>query len=140
MAVSPTSIIALHTEFSAVSADTVDTFVLMASESLDSGQWGTVAKFYRASAYLAMHMMERAGLSSTAGAGGHAGGPVTSETAGKVSRAYGKPSVVAHEAGDEDLASTKFGLQFLRERNSCGNAGPCLLQPGINVTIAGETS
>ena len=138
MAVTPTNIIAAFPEFDA--AD-LTTFVSMAEDRLTAGQWGNAARYYQAVAFLAMHMATKAGLSAyqATGASG-AGGPVTAQSAGKVSKSYGKPTVTAHYSADEDLASTKFGLMFLQLRASNANSSPSLLAPGVNITVAQSES
>jgi hypothetical protein len=139
VAVTPAQITAAFPAFDLVAVTSV--FITLAASDLDSNYWGTIANYYKAQAYLAMHMMVKAGLSSSAGSGGSDGGaagPVTSERAGKIARSYGKPSISGgHAAADEDLASTKFGLMFIRLRDTNAHSGPGWFGPGVNVSIDG---
>jgi len=133
MALSSTAIVAMFTEFAA--ADETNWLVL-AAEYLDSSLWGS--RYSKGVAFLAMHFMARAGLSSeesTAGSGGGAAGAVTSEKAGDVARSYGKASVKPGETSDEDLMGTKFGRMFLDLRAGLECTAPSTTNlTGITVT------
>jgi len=133
MPLASTAIVEMFTEFAAVDETN---WLILAAEYLDSTCWGT--RYNKGVAYLAMHLMARAGLSSegsTAGTGGGAAGAVASEKAGDVARAYAKPSVTAGETSDEDLMGTKFGRMFLDVRAGLECTAPSITNL-TGVTVA----
>lgn len=76
-------------------------FLAMVDAQIDDEQWGDLADYGRR--YLAAH------LGSQYASGGSAGGQVTSESLGPMSRSYGLPAGVTGA-----LATTKYGIEYQR--------------------------
>jgi len=132
MALTQTQVVALYTEFDAVS--NVDDWLTLAAERLTASAWGNV--YNQAVAYLAMHLMLEGGLGTGAtgavGPGAGAAGVVTAEKVGDVSKSYGAASTDASSIGDADLMSTKFGRLYISLRESRAAAAPMLIQPSAS--------
>ena len=130
-----TAIVAAFPEFSAVAAGTVTTFLGLAAETLDASVWGNTAIYNQGVAYLAMHMMARAGLSAdegTAGSGGGSVGGLSTERAGQWAQSYANPSTDTVSLDDADLMGTKFGRMYLRVRGLLPASAPMLVNPYVS--------
>lgn len=71
----------------------------------------------RAVCYLAGHSYLR-GVGTMTGAGGSGSGPITSESAGGMSRGYGGFSGSTSTSGDAYYETTPAGVEFLRLRRT----------------------
>lgn len=112
---------------------------LAAQQMATSAVWGNV--YDQAVAYLAAHLLTSWGPLAGSGSGGGAGGvagPVTSESAGDVSRSYG--SVGSGVSGglsvsDAMLAATRYGQQYIALRRGRAEGAPGLVQAGSTARL-----
>lgn len=100
-----------------------DDWLALAEESVPAGPWGTVRS--KGIAYLAAHLAWQTdptlrGAANLASDVFSTGG-VTARSAGDLSESYGGGGVSlpsSSSLGDAALATTKYGLEFVRLRNS----------------------
>jgi hypothetical protein len=95
----------LFPEFGSEQDSRVNLFISIAALSVDSSVWDTLTD--PATGYLTAHLLA---MSKRGASGGS--GPVTSEKVGDLARGYGQLSIL----GSEELASTAYGIEFLRLR------------------------
>lgn len=105
-----TYFLTLFDEFSSVPSAKVDAFIGVASVRVAAAVWGDVAEY--ATALLTAHMLSSTG--GVGGNGGSAGGPVTAESVGDLSRSYG--SVGEQGSGDQELLTTRYGQEYVALR------------------------
>lgn len=98
----------LFDEFKKVSKAKIDVYIDIASLRIPETVWTTNTKY--ATALLTAHMLSTSGPQG----GGSAGGPVTAEAVGDLSRSYGTVT----EAGTADafLATTRYGIDLIALR------------------------
>jgi hypothetical protein len=104
----------LFPEFTKVPAAKINAFITVASNRVPSGVWGSVAGY--ATALLTAHMLSTSGPQG----GGSAGGAVTAEQVGELSRSYQFIGEIG--SGDAPLMTTRYGVDFvaLRKENIIG--------------------
>lgn len=135
MTVSKDYFLALFDEFSTVPTKKIEVYLSLAQIRVSQSQWGNA---YQAGVcYLAAHMLVSAGgnAGSQSGSGGAAGGPLTQEAVGDLSRSFG--TVGVQGSGDELLMTTRYGQMFLDLRRETimgfGVTGNPPIVPGVLV-------
>lgn len=117
----------LFDEFKSVPAPKIETFIGIATGRVPSSVWGNNTAY--ATALLAAHMIASTGGSG--GMGGAAGGILTSETVGDLSRGYSP--VGEQGSGDAELRTTRYGIEFVALRRetvvACAVTGPDTILP-----------
>lgn len=98
----------LFPEFADSPRATIDAFLSIASQRVPPPVWRGNAPY--ATALLAAHMLATSGPSG----GGSAGGPVTAEQVGDLSRSY--QSMAEPGSGDAALMTTRYGIDFVALR------------------------
>lgn len=98
----------LFEEFKKVPKAKIDVYIEIATGRVPCSVWGAATKY--ATALLTAHMLSTQGNQG----GGSAGGGVTQEQVGDLSRTYGSATV----AGDDDAlyGTTRYGIDFLALR------------------------
>lgn len=98
-------------EFKNVDTDKIDAYLDIATLRVPSTIWNAATNY--ATALLTAHMLSTSGALPGQGAGS-AGGAVTDESVGDVSRSFATVGVAG--SGDEELRTTRYGIDFLRLR------------------------
>lgn len=111
---------------------------LAAEQMATEAVWGNV--YDQAVAYLAAHLLTSwspAAGSGSGSAAGSAAGPVTSESAGDVSRSYGNSTsgVTGLGLSDALLATTSHGRNYLGLRRTRAAGAPGLAQAGSRSAV-----
>jgi len=99
----------LFREFKKVDRATLEAYIDLATLRVPPTVWGANTKY--ATALLTAHMLSTQGFSG----GGSAGGSVTAEQVGDLSRSY--ETVAEKGSGDAWLATTRYGIDFIALRN-----------------------
>lgn len=100
-------------EFSGVSDTRIENFIEIAKLSLNEKVWGS--SYGAGLSYLTAHLLKRSGP----GGGVHGGTSsafVASERVGELQRSYALPNFQGASAEDVLLASTSYGIEYLRLR------------------------
>jgi hypothetical protein len=107
----------LFEEFGSANKTKVGAFIDIASSRVSPTVWGANAKY--ATALLTAHMLASTGHSPSGGMGGSAGGALTGESVGDLSRNYSAVGVAG--SGDQELMTTRYGMEFvaLRRETIC---------------------
>lgn len=115
MPVSYSDIIAFASEFSTVPSQTISTYIVYASLSVNVSVWRYKADF--ATILLTCHLLKMKSVADAI-AGSGSSGPVISEKVGDLSRTYG--AFVSGAAGKDptSLGQTTYGQEFLRLQKS----------------------
>ncbi len=114
MAVDAAYIQMLFPEFSAVNPSRISAFIGIAQNSLNSNVWGTA--YDAGLAYLTAHLLKKSGPGGGVQGGTSTAGPITQERVGELSRSYGTVDVGSNSSADALLATTSYGLEYLRLR------------------------
>lgn len=101
-----------------------DDYLDFAETELDSGAWG--ALYERAASNLAAHLLT---MAPSDGVGVEQAGQITSKSAGELSQTTNGLSA-ATSLGDQALAQTAYGVEFMRLRNSRYVRAPRVINPG----------
>lgn len=101
--------LALFSEFSKVQQATLDAYIGIASGRVPLNVWGTNTNY--ATALLTAHMLTVRGHAGM----GVAGGALTQETVGDLSRSY--ETTGDQNSGDAELKTTRYGIDFVALRN-----------------------
>lgn len=99
----------LFEEFKRVGNATIEVYIGIASGRTPSSVWGSNTNY--ATALLVAHMLSTRGPQG----GGPAGGALTQETVGDVSRSFA--TVFEPGSGDALLATTRYGIDYLALRS-----------------------
>jgi hypothetical protein len=114
MAVDAAYIKNLFPEFSSVDAARIAAFIGIAQVSMNAGVWGTA--YDAGLAYLTAHLLKKSGPGGGVQGGNSTAGPLTQERVGELSRSYGSVDLGSMSQGDALLASTAYGIEYLRLR------------------------
>lgn len=98
----------LFDEFKGISKTKLEAYITIASGRVPSTVWGTSSQY--ATALLTAHMLSTSGPQG----GGPAGGALTSEQVGDVSRAF--DTVFDPSSGDAAMMTTRYGIDFVALR------------------------
>lgn len=112
MSASLTTFRRVAVEFASEADADVEAWLAIAASLLSASQWG--AAYTLAACYLAAHMWKRTGLDD--GSDSAAAGPLTSARTGELAESYASASTTS--ALDADLATTRYGLAYLRLRST----------------------
>lgn len=120
-------------EFKAVPVAKIDALIGVASLRVNPAVWGAGSSSDLspyATALLTAHMLAVGG--GLGGHGGAAGGPLSSESVGDLSRSFG--TVGQAGTGDQELLTTRYGQEFVALRREviipCFATGPVTF-PGV---------
>lgn len=105
---------AIFPEFNAVANPRIESFIEIAKLSVAEKVWGN--SYGVGVSYLVAHLLKRAGASSGVIGGSSNAGAVTSEKVGELQRSYALPNFSGGSAEDSLLATTSYGMEFLRLR------------------------
>lgn len=100
--------LALFDEFSKTSTEKIDAYIDIATLRVPAAIWGNKVKY--ATALLVAHMLTTSGRQGD----GSAGGAVTNEQVGDLSRAFA--TMFDTERGDALLLTTRYGIDFVQLR------------------------
>lgn len=99
----------LFDEFKRVADPKIQAYIKIASGRVPPRVWGCNTEY--ATALLTAHMLSTSGPQG----GGPAGGALTSEAVGDVSRGF--TSIAVPGSGDAALMTTRYGIDFVELRN-----------------------
>lgn len=122
--------LALFEEFKKVKPAKINVYIEIASGRIPESVWETSTKY--ATALLTAHMLSTSGPQG----GGSAGGPVTAEQVGDLSRAYG--SVAEVGSADAFLATTRYGIDLIALRRETFTTGMSTYQSGARRVCRGD--
>lgn len=105
---------ALFPEFSSVSDQRIENFIEIAKLSVAEKVWGS--SFGTGVSYLTAHLLKRAGVGGGVQGGSSNPGVVSSEKVGELQRSYALPNFSGGSAEDALLATTSYGMEYLRLR------------------------
>lgn len=103
----------LFPEFSVVSETRMESFIEMAKLSLSEKAWGS--SYGAGVSYLTAHLLKRSGPGGGV-QGGTSSAFVSSERVGELQRSYAFPNFQGSSAEDAILATTSYGIEYLRLR------------------------
>ncbi len=115
----PSQLKAFYPEFAAVLDATVQLYLDAAAAEMNVSVWPVSSIVYGEMA-LAAHFMSQNGLGTGGGSAGGGSGPISSISVGSVSVSYANSSSGSSGAGGDSLASTKYGLEYLRRVQNLG--------------------
>ena len=105
---------ALFPEFGSVTDQRIENFVEIARLSVSEKAWGS--SYGTGLSYLTAHLLKRAGVGGGVQGGTSQAGVVTSEKVGELQRSYALPNFSGGSAEDSLLATTSYGMEYLRLR------------------------
>lgn len=114
LAADPSYVKALFPEFSTVSDVRIQALIDIANLSVNQKVWGS--SYAPGIAYLVAHLLKRSGAAAGVSGGSSQAGTVSSEKVGELQRSYATPSVSSASAEDALLATTSYGIEYLRLR------------------------
>lgn len=109
MNITTTYFLELFEEFLKVSKPKLTAYITIASTRVPQAVWGNVTDY--ATALLTAHMLSTSGPQG----GGPAGGALTAEQVGDLSRGFA--TVFEPGSGDAALMTTRYGIDFIALRN-----------------------
>ena len=125
----------LFDEFKTVPSLKLDAYIDVASLRVSPTVWASHTAY--GTALLVAHMIASGG--GVGGHGGAAGGPLTSEAVGDLSRGFG--TIGLPGSGDQELLATRYGQEFVALRReivvSAGVAGGLAYPPGAPGWLSG---
>lgn len=104
----------LFPEFSSVSDQRIENFIEIAKLSVNEAVWKS--SYGTGLSYLTAHLLKRAGAGGGVQGGSSNAGMVTSEKVGELQRSYALPNFSGGSAEDSLLATTSYGIEYLRLR------------------------
>ncbi len=114
MAVDAAYIQMLFPEFAAVDPSRITAFLGIAQTSMNVAVWGNA--YDPGLAYLTAHLLKKSGPGGGVQGGTSTAGPLTQERVGELSRSYGAVDLGSASAADALLATTSYGMEYLRLR------------------------